>query len=143
MGFPPETRKIVIPSSLNEALRVQQELVDAAQARGYSDHAIFAIRLALDEALSNAVRHGNRNDPSKTVTVEYTINEDELRVTIEDEGPGFDPDCLPDPTLDENLERPCGRGVMLIRAYMTEVVFNAKGNRVTMVKQKTCKLPAV
>lgn len=138
---PARMNKRVISSSMAEALRVQQEVVSAAEALGYNEHAIFAIRLALDEALSNAIRHGNQNDPSKQVTVDFVVDEEHVRVRVTDDGPGFDPDTLPDPTLDENLERPHGRGVMLIRAYMTEVSFNERGNSITMIKLRNCKLP--
>lgn len=134
---------MVIPSSMTDALQVQQVLVTVAQSHGYSEHALFAIRLALDEALSNAIRHGNANDPAKRVTVEYEVDAERMKVVITDEGPGFDPHSLPDPTLDENLERPHGRGVMLIRAYMTDVSFNARGNQIIMTKRKDCKLPMI
>lgn len=141
MGQPP-MKKLVFPSSMAEALKVQQTLIGAAEKLGYSEHSLFAIRLALDEALSNAVRHGNKNDVRKRVTVEYQVSDEEIRVSICDEGRGFKPAELPDPTAEENLERPCGRGVMLIKAYMTEVFYNDKGNCVTMVKTRSCKLPA-
>lgn len=141
MGQPP-MKKFDFPSSMAEALKVQQVLIGAAEKLGYSEHSLFAIRLALDEALSNAVRHGNKNDIRKRVTVEYHVSDEEIRVSICDEGRGFKPAELPDPTAEENLERPCGRGVMLIKAYMTEVFYNDKGNCVTMVKTRSCKLPA-
>lgn len=134
--------KLVIPNSLTEALKVQQALVAEAEARGFGESAAFAIRLALDEALSNAVRHGNANDPAKKVTIEYCVTDDEVRVTVCDQGKGFSPEELPDPTADEFLERPHGRGVMLMRAYMTEVAFNDRGNCVTLVKRRGCKLPS-
>jgi serine/threonine-protein kinase RsbW len=126
---------------MDEAVNVMQSIVAAVESHGYSEGAVFAVRLALDEALSNAIRHGNQNNPKKTVTVEYEVTDDQARISICDEGPGFTPADLPDPTLDENLERPHGRGVMLIQAYMTEVSYNDKGNCVTMVKHRTCQLP--
>lgn len=136
-------KKLVISSSMAAAMEVQQMLVTAAEGFGYSEHALFAIRLALDEALSNAVRHGNKNDPRKRVTIEYSVSEAEVHVSVCDEGRGFNPNELPDPTAEENLERPCGRGVMLIKAYMTRVDYNDRGNCVTMVKTRNCKLPEV
>ena len=133
--------RIVIPSLLSDGIRVVEEVIGEIKAFGYSENAAFAVRLALDEALANAIRHGNQNDPAKRVFVDYAVDDDAVRISILDEGPGFDPDTVPDPTLDENLERPCGRGVMLMRAYMTEVAYNATGNRVTMVKRRNCQLP--
>ncbi len=135
-------KKLAIPSTMNDALKVEQAILAEAQARGYSENAIFAIRLALDEALSNAVRHGNRNDASRQIRIGYCVNEEEVRVSICDQGQGFDPDALPDPTQDEYLDRPHGRGVMLMRAYMTHVTFNERGNCVTLVKSRNCQLPA-
>ena len=134
---------MVIPSILAEGVKVVEAVIDAVQPFGYSDTAMFAVRLALDEALANAIRHGNQSDESKTVTIDFTVDEEQIVISITDQGPGFHPDQIPDPTLDENLERPCGRGVMLMRAYMTDVYFNDCGNCVTMVKRKDCKLPQV
>ncbi len=140
MGDTP-THRLSFASRLGEVPAVQQRIVASCEAEGYSEDALFAVRLALDEALSNAVRHGNDNDPAKTVMVEYEVTCDELRVVVEDEGHGFDPDTLPDPTAEENLNRPHGRGVMLMRAYMTEVSFNERGNRITLVKRRACAAP--
>ncbi|MBL4700494.1 MAG: ATP-binding protein [Phycisphaeraceae bacterium] len=134
---------LVIPSILTEGVKVVEIVIEAIQPLGYSDTALFAIRLALDEALANAIRHGNQSDESKTVEIDYSIDDQQVKISITDQGPGFHPSEIPDPTLDENLERPCGRGVMLMRAYMTEVFFNESGNCVTMIKRKDCKLPHV
>ena len=135
------TTKLVFPSRLDQVPAVQQAIIDAAQQAGFDEQAVFAIRLALDEALTNAVRHGNGSDPSKQVAVEFSVDAAQLTVVIEDQGPGFAPDQLPDPTAEENLCRPHGRGVMLMRAYMTDVQFNPRGNRVTLTKVRDCELP--
>ena len=127
---------ITISSDLEEAREVEQQMLDALVACGYDETEVFAVKLSLEEALVNAVRHGNGNDPSKTISASWKVTETKATFSVEDEGPGFNPDAVPDPTLDENLERPCGRGVMLMRAYMDEVTFNKKGNRVCMTKRK-------
>lgn len=134
-------KKLSIPSTLAEAARVHDLIVADVRAAAFTDSACFALRLALDEALSNAVHHGNGDDNSKKIHVQYSIDDKAVSVTVCDEGPGFDPDHVPDPTLDENLECPHGRGVMLMRAYMTHVSFNPRGNCVTLVKERTCRLP--
>lgn len=134
--------KMVIPSTLTELPRVLQAIVEPAEAQGFGKDEIFAIRLSLDEAITNAIHHGNKNDPNKKITIEFTVDDQAVRIDITDEGPGFQPKDLPDPTREENLTTPSGRGVMLIEAYMTEVSFNPKGNRITMIKRKGCKLPA-
>ena len=97
---------------------------------------IFAIHLALEEALINAIRHGNCSCHEKTVVIHTEITPAHFLTRITDEGPGFDPQTLPDPTAEEFLECPCGRGVKLMQNYMTSVTFNDTGNEVTL--EKTC-----
>jgi len=137
----PYDKSWTIPSTNAAAAQVQQEIVEAIEQQGYKREAVFAVRLALDEALVNAVKHGNANDPDKTVYVEFHINKDRMVIQIEDQGPGFAPGTLPDPTAEENLSRPNGRGVMLMRAYMTQVDFNERGNRVILTKRADCLRP--
>ncbi|QDU33315.1 Serine-protein kinase RsbW [Poriferisphaera corsica] len=132
---------ITIPSRLSEVAKVQSAIVGAAREQGYSKEVIFAVQLSLDEAVTNAIRHGNKLDESKSVSVNYVITPCKITITICDEGDGFDPHHIPDPTLDENLTCPSGRGVMLIQAYMTSVSYNDKGNCLTLVKEKDCALP--
>ena len=108
-------------------------MVERAEELGYSRGARFALRLAMEEAIVNAFRHGHRALPAETpIEVEYSLDEDRIRVAVHDQGPGFAPAQVPDPTLDENLEMPSGRGLVLMRAYMTRVWHNAAGNRVEM-----------
>ncbi|MFO0972751.1 MAG: ATP-binding protein [Phycisphaerae bacterium] len=127
-------REIVIANTLADAKRPEQEILREVEAAGYHEEDIFAIKLALEEAMTNAVRHGNRNDPTKRVRVKYKVTPAETTIIVCDEGRGFQPDDVPDPTLPENIERPCGRGLMLMRAYMTRVEYNRSGNEVHMVK---------
>jgi len=131
----------VIPSRAEEVAGVLTKIVERIESEGFSPEAVFAVRLALDEALINAIKHGNKLDDSKTVAVDLELDDNGISITIEDEGPGYDPCSLPDPTAEENLSRPCGRGVMLMHAYMTKVKHNTKGNRVTLVKTRDCRLP--
>ena len=109
-------------------------LMNALTAAGYSKAAAFGVRLALEEAVVNAMTHGHRALPAGTpVRLEFSVSPARVELTVEDRGPGFSPASVPDPTLDENLETPTGRGIMLMRAYMTRVSYNERGNRVTMV----------
>jgi serine/threonine-protein kinase RsbW len=123
-----------ITSDLAEARRVQDEIEEALVSAKYGDRDIFSIKLALEEALVNAIKHGNQMDPDKKVTVWYSVTNDRFEVKITDDGPGFNPQDVPDPTAPENLERPCGRGLLLIRNFMTEVNYHGRGNVVTMAK---------
>jgi serine/threonine-protein kinase RsbW len=105
-------------------------------AAGFSDKEVFGIRLSVEEAVINGIKHGNAGDQSKQVRIEYSVSSQQVLVSVEDEGFGFNPDAVPDPLAAENLERPCGRGVFLMRCYMTWVHFNERGNAVTMCKKK-------
>jgi len=113
---------------------VIQAVVEAMIAEGYSQKDVFGMRLSLEEALVNAVKHGHHYDPSKEVQVRYQVTAREALVQVEDEGKGFDPHQVPDPLAPENLERAGGRGVYLMRYYMTWVRFNKKGNCLTLCK---------
>jgi len=135
-GVPLHADLVTIASDLGEARRVQNQIEEALRACRYTEHDIFSIRLALEEALVNAIKHGNQMDPSKTVRVVYHVAADQFEVCITDEGPGFDPADVPDPTAPENLERPCGRGLLLMRHYMTEVVYHDRGRAVHMSKRR-------
>lgn len=126
--------EIVIESDLAEARRVQSEIELALQLVEFHERDIFAIRLALEEALVNAIKHGNQMDRAKRVRVSYHVCSERFEVLIADEGPGFDPCEVPDPTAPENLERPCGRGLLLMRHYMTEVDYHDCGRAVRMAK---------
>jgi serine/threonine-protein kinase RsbW len=121
-------------SSLERARQIEEDILNCCRRHHFQDNDLFAIKLALEEALVNAVKHGNKLDPEKTVKVHYRISDQRADVTIEDEGEGFNPAELPDPCAAENLERCCGRGILLMRAYMSSVVFNTRGNKVTMTK---------
>jgi serine/threonine-protein kinase RsbW len=102
----------------------------------YDERACFAVHLACEEALANALRHGNRHDPTKRVSLVSEVGPDGLRIEIEDEGPGFNPATVPDPTAPENLENESGRGLLLMRAYMDKVEFHGRGNRVVLIRSR-------
>jgi anti-sigma regulatory factor (Ser/Thr protein kinase) len=90
-------------------------------------------RVGLTEALSNAMLYGNDSDPEKRVRVEVTIKHEEVSVIVTDQGMGFDPASVPDPTLPGNISKTGGRGIFLMKALMDEVKFNERGNSVTLV----------
>lgn len=127
---------VLIPSDPAEAHKVQEAIEHALKGNQFTDREIFGIRLAVEEALVNAMKHGNQMDRAKKVRVAYRVDQHSFEVFIADEGPGFDPNDLPDPTAVENLERACGRGVMLMRHYMTTVDYCSRGNSVRMLKSR-------
>jgi serine/threonine-protein kinase RsbW len=126
--------EVVIASDTAEARRVQEEIEQLLKRHQYGERDIFGIRLALEEALINAIKHGNQMDRTKNVRVAYQVCSDRFEVRIVDEGSGFILDDVPDPTAVENLERPCGRGIMLMRHYMSTVSYSERGNTVAMTK---------
>lgn len=118
-------------TSLDEAATT---IVDEAERLGYPKASCFALRLAIEEAMSNAFRHGHRDlKPDADIEIAWDAAPDRITIVVEDQGPGFDPGTLPDPTAPENIEKASGRGLLLIRAYMSSIDFNDVGNRVTMV----------
>lgn len=125
---------LTIPSDLGEARILQSRIEEALVATAYSEHDIFAIKLAVEEALVNAIKHGNQLDPDKNVIVSYQVTCERFDIRIVDEGPGFNPEEVPDPTDPANIERLCGRGLLLIRGFMTDVQYHGRGNVVTMSK---------
>ncbi|MCI0703242.1 MAG: ATP-binding protein [Planctomycetia bacterium] len=126
--------ELSIPSDLAEARRVQGLIEEALQASAFSEHDIFAIKLALEEALVNAIKHGNQMDPDKRVYIIFQVTTDRFEIRITDEGEGFNPEDVPDPTDERFIDRPSGRGLLLMRGFMTTVEYHGKGNSVSMSK---------
>lgn len=123
---------IVLHADRDDLEQCQQTILESTQACSFDETSCFAIRLALEEALANALRHGNKYDEEKVITVTYWVGPDQVVLEVEDQGTGFDPEAVPDPTALENIDLPSGRGILLMRAYMTDVRFHPPGNRVTM-----------
>lgn len=122
--------------ALAEVRPIFAKLQDWMTLLGFPRQDIFAVTLALHEAATNAFRHGNRGDPSKYVQISYLVTPAEVWVEVQDQGRGFDPAQVPDPLAEEILDRPGGRGLFLMRAYMNWVGFNQEGNRVTLCRRR-------
>lgn len=125
-----------IGSNFDEARVVQEQIIGEVIARGYGDNDLFALKLALEEAVINAIKHGNKLDPVKRVWVDATVGDEEIDITIKDQGPGFKREDVPDPTLAENLEKNSGRGILLIEAYMTQAEWSDEGRQLHMRKTR-------
>ncbi len=123
-----------LASDLAEVRRFLEQIEESLKANHFCANDLFGIKISLHEALYNAIRHGNRLDPDKKVHITYCIQPGRFEISITDEGPGFDPAAVPDCRAVENLERPCGRGLLMMRHYMTEVTFNERGNSISMTK---------
>lgn len=127
-------QELVISNDLHAAADSERTIVDHVERHGFSSDATFAIRLAVEEALTNAIKHGNRNDPDRKVRIRYAVNASVAVICVRDEGPGFVPEAVPDPTSPDRLALPNGRGIMLMRAYMDEIQYRESGREVCMVK---------
>lgn len=125
-----------VPAVLDQ---IEHYLVTHLYERGE----IFGIRLSLEEAIVNAIRHGNRLDEKKKVRVRIDVSPHRFDATILDEGPGFNAAAVPDCCREENLERPGGRGLKIMRHYMTEVRYEPPGNRLFMSKVRYARLDAL
>lgn len=132
----PEQFEVRIPSDTSLGQEIQERIVGRLEELDFPPRDVFGVRLALEEALVNAIKHGNGMDPAKQVRIHWRIDDSSVCVEIEDEGPGFTPEEVPDPTAEENLERPCGRGIMLMRSFMSRVEYNDRGNRVILEKRR-------
>ena len=130
---------IVISSTQSAVDGVCKEVISELTANDFNRQEIFAVHLAIEEALINAIKHGNKMEPEKDVKVRYSVNGDTVDIVMTDEGEGFDPASVPDPRSGDNIYRPNGRGLLLIRSYMDVVEFNKQGNSVHMVKYKEKK----
>jgi len=125
-----------IPATVQALERVVQNITALAREMKCGEDHLAEIELALREALANAVVHGDRQDPAKKVDVRCFCQPDRgMLLVVEDEGPGFDPKEVPDPTQAERLFETHGRGLFLIRRTMDRVRFSRSGRRVTMVKR--------
>ena len=131
------TTEQVLPSELGAGDSFMQQLLDELARQKWSERDVFAIRLAMEEALVNAVRHGNSLARDKQVRVACKISSAAFWARVCDDGNGFKPEALPDPTTPENLDRASGRGVLLMRKFMSRVEYNDSGNCVVMEKQRT------
>ncbi|HKQ49982.1 MAG TPA: ATP-binding protein [Phycisphaerae bacterium] len=127
-------KEITVPNDLAAAKHPEELILKEAAACGYGENASFAIKLALEEAMTNAFRHGNKCDPTKHIIVRYCVTNERIEIEVCDEGEGFCPGEVPDPTQPGFIERPHGRGIMLMRAYLDEVEFGSSGNSVRLVK---------
>jgi len=126
-----------IPSIAGEGKKIVDELLVKLSELGWEEHDVFGIHLAVEEALVNAIKHGNQDNPEKFVDVILLLSTEKFYIKVTDQGAGFNPMEVPDPTDDDNIDLPSGRGLMLMRSFMSLVEYNDKGNSVQMGKDKT------
>ena len=125
---------IEVPSEDKYIKKVSSDVLSALSPYGVADERLFDIKLCVEEAVRNAILHGNRLNKKLHVKVSYLIADGRINIEVEDEGPGYDPEKVPDPTSKGNITKESGRGVCLIRRLMDRVEFNSKGNKILMEK---------
>lgn len=126
-------------SYFEEMDRSAAVILSSMDSMGYPDESIRKMKIILTELLANAIYHGNKEDHSKKVTMGHTIDTKKTVISILDEGDGFDPNRIPDPTLPENIIKDRGRGLYIVGQYVDNMEFNEKGNRVTVTKNNSTK----
>jgi serine/threonine-protein kinase RsbW len=126
------TISIQVPSIV-ENIRMIESFIDNAKERFHLDDDIYGnIMIAVTEAVNNAIKHGNASDRTKNVHLSLSLDESMIRFVVKDEGRGFDYQNLPDPTSPENLEKPGGRGIFLMKHLSDEVDFREAGRIVEL-----------
>ena len=122
-----------LPTDLDALDEVLEEIASECGVDAWPGGQGFKFRVGVSEALVNAMKHGNQGDPSKQVHLELAISDSEVEVKIRDQGVGFAPSDVPDPTEGEMLEAESGRGLFLMRQLCEEVKYNSAGNEVTLL----------
>ncbi len=127
---------MVVESKSSAVVGVCNQILARMEQNNFDKDDLFAVHLTLEEAFLNAVKHGNKMDPTKKVKVDYSVDADKVEISITDEGNGFQPDEVPDPRFGAELYQPGGRGLLLMNSYMDTVRYNEQGNSVYMVRYK-------
>jgi len=127
---------IVVDSKPSAVVEVSKQILPKLEENNFDKDDIFAVHLTLEEAFLNAVKHGNKMDPTKKVKIDYSVDSEKVEISITDEGTGFEPESVADPRFGDGLYEPGGRGLLLMNSYMDIVKYNDLGNTVYMVRYK-------
>ncbi len=134
-----ETTELSLPSRIETVATAAAAVAEFIGRFGISDDAAFGIDMAVREAVTNAVLHGNRQDENKTVDIVLKSSPDAVEISVHDQGPGFNPEEVPDPTANENILKASGRGIFFMRTFMDEVDWLIRpegGTTVRMLKRR-------
>ena len=134
----PRNFELTVPSRLEEMTAVHALVDEAMQEYRLSADLAHWIELTISESMINAIQHGNKCDPAKEATLKISLNGEAIEVIVEDQGKGFELNDVADPTNVENLLKPSGRGILIIRSFMDEVALTKReggGSRLRMVKR--------
>lgn len=134
-----ETTELVLPSRLEAISEAAEAAADFVRRSGLGEDAAYGVDMAIREAVTNAVLHGNRRDEMKAVEVSFKCSPGEIEITVRDQGEGFDPESVPDPTDPQNLMKTGGRGLLFMRTFMDALEWSrhpAGGTVVRMTKKR-------
>ena len=134
-----ETTELSLPSRIDTVATAASAVAEFLSRSGITEDAAFGIDMAVREAVTNAVLHGNRQDENKTVEVTLKSSPDAVEISVHDQGPGFNPEQVPDPTAAENILKASGRGIFFMRSFMDEVNWLIRpggGTTVRMLKRR-------
>jgi len=123
-------KSILIESKIENINKIEKIIDEVSEKAMINSEVYGKMLIATVEAVNNTIVHGNKEDESKNVRVDFFINEESISIYIEDEGPGFNFDDVPDPTTPDNIENIHGRGVYLMKHLADDVIFHGRGNRV-------------
>ncbi|MGH9898109.1 MAG: ATP-binding protein [Pyrinomonadaceae bacterium] len=130
--------ELKLPSRIESIASAASKAVEIVNEAGFEEHS-FGIEMAVREAVTNAIFHGNKRKETLQVDISFNLEPSLLTILVRDRGNGFDPSSLPDPTEAENLLRPSGRGILFMRSFMDEVTWSAHpegGTQVRMIKKR-------
>jgi len=134
----PKSFELTIPSRLDEMVSVHALVGEAIKEYKLADELAHWIELTISESMINAIQHGNKSDPTKEASLKITSDGEMIEIIVEDEGRGFTLEKVADPTDGANLLKPSGRGILIIRSFMDEVILSEReggGSRLRMIKK--------
>ena len=134
-----ETTELSLPSRIDTVATAAAAVAEFLSRSGITEDAAFGIDMAVREAVTNAVIHGNQKDKNKTVDVTLKSSPDAVEISVHDQGAGFNPEDVPDPTAEENILKASGRGIFFMRSFMDEVNWLIRpggGTTVRMLKRR-------
>ena len=134
-----ETTELSLPSRIDTVATAAAAVAEFLSRSGITEDAAFGVDMAVREAVTNAVVHGNRQDDNKTVDVTLKSSPDAVEISVHDQGAGFNPEDVPDPTAEENILKASGRGIFFMRSFMDEVNWLIRpggGTTVRMLKRR-------
>jgi serine/threonine-protein kinase RsbW len=135
---PRDSRRLVIPSEPARIAQADEFIEKALREHDLPDGLVSDLAIAATELVNNAILHGNKKDPSKTVTILVEFASGAVMIRVEDQGAGFDPSAVPDPLAQENLLREVGRGIFIVRSLMDDLTFErVPGGGMAVVLRKS------